>query len=226
MMRGLMCLVLMSAVGLPGAAQQPGQETFASPDEAAAALFRAAKQRDSALAQTVLGPTWRDLVISGDSSQDEKDIEQFVRNYLEMHRTAKRADGTTTLYVGAENWPLPIPLAERNGTWYFDADAGKREILFRRVGQNELAAIAVCRQLAIGAVSDTGLSHGYHYRVVQQGTSRAVIAYPAEYGVSGVMTFYAGPDSTVFQKDLGANTAAVAPTLGAKRPDKSWEGVP
>ncbi|HUK20353.1 MAG TPA: DUF2950 family protein [Gemmatimonadales bacterium] len=218
-------MLILVAIAAPSAAQQPLQRTFASPDEAAAALFNAAEQHDSTAAQAILGPTWRELVLSGDSARDARDIDQFVRNYKEMHRTAENADGTTTLYVGAENWPLPIPLAQRNGAWYFDADAGKKEILFRRIGENELAAIAICRQVAVGVAADTGERQGYHYRLVQQGESRVAIAYPAEYGISGVMTFYAGADSVVYQKDLGVETTATAQALGAHQPDKSWQRI-
>ncbi|HUL49381.1 MAG TPA: DUF2950 family protein [Gemmatimonadales bacterium] len=225
MSRAMMLILTTVGLATRSVGQQPVQKTFASPAQAAAALFQAAEQRDSALAQAVLGPTWRELVLSGDSVQDAKDIDQFVRNYKEMHRTARNSNGTVTLYVGAENWPLPIPLAERNGAWFFDADAGKKEILFRRVGENELAAIAICRQLAEGAAADTAERYGYHFRLVQQGTTRAAIGYPAEYGSSGVMTFYANTDSTVYQKDLGQNTTGIAPTLGAQHPDKSWQRV-
>src|SRR5258708_8065440 len=64
-----------------------------------------------------------------------------------MHRFVTEPDGTVTLVIGAENWPFPIPLVNHHGTWYFDTDAGKDEIVFRRIGKNELAAMDACREL-------------------------------------------------------------------------------
>src|SRR6267378_4166047 len=72
---------------------------------------------------------------------------RFTTKYEEMHRFVTEPNGTVTLVVGAENWPLPIPLVNKNGAWYFDTLGGKDEILFRRIGKNELAAIQACSDL-------------------------------------------------------------------------------
>jgi hypothetical protein len=128
-------------------AQQPNQQVFHSPEEASTALFAAAQQNDNRALLAVLGPAGKDLVSSGDPAEDRKNRDNFVAKYKQMHRVAKERDGTMILYIGAENWPDPIPLVEKNSVWYFDTDAGKEEILARRVGRNELATIDVCYQL-------------------------------------------------------------------------------
>jgi hypothetical protein len=79
-----------------------------------------------------------------------------------MHRLVKEPDGTTTLYAGDENWPLPIPLVNKGNLWYFDTTAGKREILYRRVGRNEISTIHVCQQL-VAAESEYYSAHNYEY---------------------------------------------------------------
>jgi hypothetical protein len=128
-------------------AQEPSQQVFHSPEEASAALFAAAQQTDNRALLGLLGPAGKDLVSSGDPAEDRKERDNFLAKYRQMHRVAKERNGVMILYVGAENWPNPIPLVEKNGIWYFDTDAGKEEILARRVGRNELATIDVCYQL-------------------------------------------------------------------------------
>jgi Protein of unknown function (DUF2950) len=128
-------------------AQQPGQKTFVSPEEASRALFVAVQGDDQQALVEIFGPSGKDIVSSGDAADDANSRQQFVQKYQEMHRLAKEQDGTTMLYIGAENWPLPIPLVNRGGAWYFDTEAGKQEILFRRIGENELTAMRVLREL-------------------------------------------------------------------------------
>jgi hypothetical protein len=128
-------------------AQEPNQQVFHSPEEASAALFAAAQQTDNRTLLGVLGPAGKDLVSSGDPAEDRKERDNFVAKYKQMHRVVKERNDVMILYVGAENWPDPVPLVEKNGLWYFDTDAGKEEILARRVGRNELATIDVCYQL-------------------------------------------------------------------------------
>jgi hypothetical protein len=84
---------------------------------------------------------------SGDPVENKNGRDQFVRKYQEMNRLVEEPDGTVRLYIGAENWPLPIPLVNLNGAWYFDTGAGKEEILFRRIGRNEIAAMRICQEL-------------------------------------------------------------------------------
>ena len=128
-------------------AQEPNQQGFRSPEEASGALFAAAQQADNRALLEILGPGGRALISSGDPAGDAKERDKFVAKYKQMHRVAKEHSGVMVLYVGAENWPLPIPLVARNNVWYFDTDTGKGEILARRVGGNELATIGVCYQL-------------------------------------------------------------------------------
>ena len=128
-------------------AQEPNQQGFRSPEEASGALFAAVQQADNRALLEILGPGGRALISSGDPAGDAKERDTFVAKYKQMHRVAKEHSGVMVLYVGAENWPLPIPLVERNNVWYFDTDMGKGEILARRVGGNELATIGVCYQL-------------------------------------------------------------------------------
>jgi hypothetical protein len=128
-------------------AQQQGQKTFSSAEDASSALVAAAKNNDEAAMREILGPDGKQIVSSGDDAEDAADRANFAEKYQQMHRLMKEPDGTTTLYIGAENWPTPIPLVKKGKSWYFDTEAGRREILYRRVGQNELSTIVVCQEL-------------------------------------------------------------------------------
>lgn len=127
--------------------QQPGQKTFASSEEACAALVSAAQQEGQSALLEILGPTAREIISGGDEIEDRNSRRQFVDKYREMHRLVREPDGKVTLYVGAENWPLPIVLMHKANRWYFDPVTSKAEILFRRIGRNELQTIGVCREL-------------------------------------------------------------------------------
>jgi hypothetical protein len=131
----------------PTFAQQPGQQTFASFADAGRALFTAMQSPDDRALLGILGPAGNDIVSSGDPIEDLDARTNFTAKYEEMHRFVTEPNGTVTLVVGAENWPLPIPLVNKNGAWYFDTQAGKDEILFRRIGKNELFAIQACNDL-------------------------------------------------------------------------------
>ncbi len=126
---------------------RPGQQSFSSASEAAQTLVEAVKKNDQAALLKVLGPDAKDLISSGDDAEDKNDRSQFLHKYRQMHRLVTEPDGTTTLYIGAENWPTPIPLVHKGDAWYFDTAAGKQEILYRRIGKNELAAIQTCHEL-------------------------------------------------------------------------------
>jgi hypothetical protein len=130
----------------PSVAQPSQPKTFASAGEASRALAQAVENHDEAALQAILG-TGQDVTSTGDESADKLEREQFARKYLEMHRLVQEPDGTTVLYVGAENWPFPIPLMSGAGGWRFDAKRGSEEIMFRRIGENEATAIEVCRTL-------------------------------------------------------------------------------
>jgi len=136
------------ATGFLSSAQQSRQKAFSSPAEAATALIAALQANDNSALLEILGPEAKDIISSGDPAEEKSNRADFVEKYNQMHRFVAEPDGTTTLYIGAENWPTPIPLVEKGGAWYFDTAAGKQEILCRRVGRNELAAIQICRELA------------------------------------------------------------------------------
>jgi hypothetical protein len=129
-------------------AQQQGQKTFSSPEDASKALITAAQSNDEKATLDILGPDGKQIVSSGDEIEDAHNRANFVQKYQEMHRLVKEPDGTTTLYIGAENWPMPIPLVNKGNSWYFNTEAAKKEILCRRIGRNEISTIRVCQELA------------------------------------------------------------------------------
>ena len=140
-------ILLTACFPIRSKAQQPGQKTFSSPEDATNALVTAAQNNDEKAMLDILGPDGKQIVSSGDETEDAESRANFVRRYEQMHRLMKEPDGTTVLYIGAENWPTPIPLVNQGNSWYFDTEAGKKEILYRRVGRNELSAISVCQEL-------------------------------------------------------------------------------
>src|SRR4029077_4411595 len=282
-------------------AEPPAQTTFSSPAPASRALFLAAQAQDTRALLKIFGSDGREIIFSGDAVEDKNRRDQFVRKYREMNRLVEEPDGTIRLYVGAENWPMPVPLVKKDNAWYFDTAAGKEEIRFRQIGRNEIAAIRVlqelldaqkenyadprdgeARQYAQKLVSDEGKRNGlywktgsgqpecpigphlasagrdtyragsnsgaqpfngYYFQVLtKQGKQAAggakdyivdskmtggfaFLAYPAKYSASGVMTFMVSQDGVIYQKDLGANTAALASTLHEYNPDKEWVRV-
>jgi hypothetical protein len=128
---------------------QPAQRSFTSPEEAGAAVLAAAQAADQAALLTIFGPDAKQLLSSGDPVKDQENTRDFVAAYTQMHRWRKIKAGGEMLYIGADNFLFPIPLDEKSaGAWQFDTDAGKDEILARRIGRNELAAIAACTALA------------------------------------------------------------------------------
>ncbi len=136
------------ATAMPMHRPEKGQELFVSPQRAVQALEDALKADNRAALLKVLGPSSEKVLWSGDAAEDRASMERFVKKYAEMHRLQMEPDGFTRLYVGAENWPYPIPLARAGLTWFFDTTAGREEILDRRVGQNELTVIQVCAEMA------------------------------------------------------------------------------
>jgi hypothetical protein len=127
-------------------AQQLGTKPFSSAEEASHALYLAVQRDDEEAMTTILG-AGKELVSSDDKTQDNLERERFARKYREMHRLVREPDETTVLYIGAENWPFPIPLVSENGVWHFDARIGMEEVLFRRIGENEVTAIEACHAL-------------------------------------------------------------------------------
>jgi hypothetical protein len=213
--------------------QKAGQPTFGSPAQASEALFAAASGNNEQGMMRILG-AGKELASSGDESQDTRDRERFVHKYDEMHRLARESNGTTVLYIGAENWPFPIPLASKAARWYFDSDAGAQEVFFRQIGEDEAAAIEKCRALVSGSQQESKRPaplQGYYFRdVTGQATgnkagSGIVVAYPAQYRSSGVMTFVATQDGKVYERDLGPNTTKLASAINAWQPDANWHLV-
>jgi hypothetical protein len=128
-------------------AQHLSQKTFPSAEDASQALVTAAQNNDEKAMLEILGPEGKQVVSSGDDAEDAQSRANFVERYQEMHRLVKEPDGSTTLYIGAHNWPTPIPLVNKRNAWYFDTEAGKKEILYRRIGRNEMSTIRVCQEL-------------------------------------------------------------------------------
>ena len=162
--------------------QQAGQKTFSLPDEATNALVTAVQNNDEKAMLDILGPDGKQIVSSGDETEDAESRANFVQRYQQMHRLVKEADGNTILYIGAENWPTPIPLVNNSSSWYFDTEAGKKEILFRRIGRNELSAIRVCQELVAAQkdyystqhneyaqkiISDEGQHNGLYWKAAE-----------------------------------------------------------
>ena len=240
---GLCALLFAGSVQLC-VAQAPKQATFASPEDATRALVAAVQAHDEPAVARILGADG-ELVSSGDNVQDTLERERFVQKYQQMHRLVREPGGVTAVYVGAENWPFPIPLVSRNGVWRFDADGGADEVRFRRIGENEATAIGICHALVAaetrpGSDSEAdGLVkavlpdarhageplpfHGYYFRILSNpGSGFAAVAYPAMYRSSGVMTFMVDENDAVHEKDLGPDTVKVAGRMTTYRLDSSW----
>ena len=129
-------------------AQQGNEKTFASPGDAVLAIYNAVKANDTPTITAIFGSNADPILHSGDDVADENRAVNFITKYEQMHRIVQEPDQSVTLYIGAENWPMPIPLVKnRAGAWYFDTETGKQEILYRRVGTNENDAIEVLHAL-------------------------------------------------------------------------------
>jgi hypothetical protein len=142
-------LISCSKTEMAGAQQAENQKTFASPQEASAAVVAAAKSGDQKALLAIFGPDAKDILFSGDPVKDKNALQDFVAAYHQMNRWRPIKSGGEMLYTGADNHLFPIPL-DRNsaGRWYFDTPAGKDEILARRIGKGELTAITACGALA------------------------------------------------------------------------------
>jgi Protein of unknown function (DUF2950) len=284
-------------------AETPSVKVFATPDEAGDALLAAAKAGNEDDLTAIFGPDSKELLHSGDAVQDKNTAKVFIAAYTLMHRWRKMKDGSQTLTIGSDNFPMAIPLKKNgSGQWYFDTAAGKDEMLNRRIGRNELLVIDVCQglvyaqadyhrqlrdgsttpQYALKFISDPGRQnglywksdngqpesplgpavtvaasqgytgggngptpfHGYYFRMLTGQSDKApggakdyivdgkmvkgfaFVAYPAEYGNSGIMTFITNQDGLLLQKDLGQDTAKIATAMTTYDPDKGWDPVP
>jgi len=302
--RLILCLAALWAAALiiPNSAyaNDNEQRVYATPQAAVDALIAAVKAGNpSSAISPVLGPDADKIISSGDKVADDNALKRFESAYDRMHRLAYDNDGRVNLYVGADDWPLPIPLVKKGKGWIFDTAAGEQELVYRRIGANELYTIDVLENLveaqneyaermrgqtgvaqyAQRILSDEGKHdglywpaaagepespigpliakavsegyqkgqqgqpvafHGYIYSAVKaQGKSAtggamsyvrngrmtrgfAFLAYPAEYRSSGVMTFIVNQEGVVTQKDLGPDTARLAPQIKTYNPDNSW----
>jgi hypothetical protein len=232
----------------PVRAQQPDQVTFASPADASRALVQAVQSEDNHQLAGMLGGG-PEVTSSGDASADSLEREQFVRKYQQMHRLVREPNGMIVLYVGAENWPFPIPLASRDGRWFFDAKTGAEEILVRRIGEHEANATDACRSLismsdaspAVATDLNNETANGYRFRAVDpqpeqtsgsssgRGGSQAkmisgvrFVAFPVQYRSSGVMTFIVTASGAVYQRDLGPETSVRAAGIKGRVPSAGW----
>ena len=177
-------ILLASCFTARSLAQQLGQKTFSSPEAASDALLAATQSNDEKALLEILGPDGKQIVSSGDDAEDALNRTNFVEKFREMHRLVKEPDSTVTLYIGAHNWPTPIPIVSNGNSWYFNTDAAKSEILARRIGRNEMSAIRVCQELvaaqkeyrsaqkseyAAKIFSDKGQNNGLYWEVPEGG---------------------------------------------------------
>ncbi len=298
----MLFFALPAVLFLPWAApnaRAEAQKKFASPEEAVQALVAAIRANDVKALITVLGPGGKELVSSGDDLADKVGREKFLRSYDQKNALQQGTAGKTILCTGDDNWPMPIPVVKKGGQWVFDSMSGKREILNRRVGRNELRVMDVLHayvdaqhEYASKNCNGTGLVefaqrivsragkhdglyweakdgeeqsplgplvaqaakegyanpelnpfHGYYFKVLKGQGKHAkggaynyvvkdkmilgfgLVAYPAEYGNSGVMTFVVNQEGVIYQKNLGKNTRRRAEAIKTFDPDKSWTKV-
>ena len=282
------------AVGTPTAT---AQQVFNTPEAAVDALIAAAKSNDEAAIARIFGPRSSKVLGTVDKARDREFRSRFADAASDYRVLKANQDGSLTLTVGYQAWPLPIPLVKSGADWRFDIDAGGNELINRRIGANELQTIETLRayveaqrayastprdksgvrSFARKLVSSAGrndglywvadatksgspspfaewmgepgagaapmLRDGYRYQILtQQGASApggaynyvingrllagfALIAYPAEYGKTGLMTFIVNHYGDVYEKDLGRGTAAEAAKITAYSPDRSWQRV-
>ena len=279
-------------------AAKPLQRSFSTPDEAAKALIRAAEEFDLPALMEILGPDGQDLVRSEDPVQDKNHSLAFAARAKEKNSVSPDPSNPNRaiLSVGVEDWPLPVPIVKKAGKWLFDSKAGRDEVIFRRIGSNELNAIQVLRgfveaqfEYASEARDDSGIHqyaqrlisspgkrdglywtnadgtpggpiseavaraidegytltkdsayHGYYFHLLKgQGSAAAMgqldyiikgmmiggfalIAVPAEYGVTGMQTFIVNHDGIVYQRDLGPDSVNIAKKIERYNPDKTW----
>jgi hypothetical protein len=285
---------LAVAVAPLHAAPRDSQRTFASAQEAIQATIAAAEHNDAAALLQLFGPDGKDILESGDPAQDNELRAEFARSAherLQIDEDPTNPD-RVTFAVGIQDWPFPVPVVRKDGQWRLDPISGRREILARRVGRNELNTMELCRgyveaqldyasedrdrdgileyaqRIASSPGKQDGLYsddapqnlvtrafalaagagepepyHGYYFRVLKsQGPAAtggqlnyvvkgkmiggfALVAWPAEYGITGVQTLIINHEGVMYGKDLGVNTAERAHHMIRFNPDKSWRRV-
>ena len=138
---GAVVLLLAGMSGPVAAAAGAEPKSFASPKEAAQALFDAAKAKNRAAIVDILGPSFRDWILSGDPVQDEQRLQRFVSAYQDKATVTGQGDDKAALAIGNDDYPFPFPIVKRDGKWSFDAEAGREELLNRAIGRNEIDTI-------------------------------------------------------------------------------------
>ena len=223
-------MVLMAAVAMLAtvSAQETGQKTFTALSDASKALYDAVKSGDKSAMEAVLGASSAPILSSGDTVQDQKNADNVIRRYEQMNRWGRETNGDETLFMGAENWPFPVPLKKNAaGQWYFDSKAGVEEVLYRRIGNNELAAIRVCEALAEAQddyftalhdgdtvhqyaqkfVSDEGKQNGLYWKTAE-GEPQSPIGPVFKYAAAEGYTKNADPFHGYFYRIITAQGAA------------------
>ncbi|HEX3185034.1 MAG TPA: DUF2950 domain-containing protein [Pyrinomonadaceae bacterium] len=300
----LLCLLACFLVGGALASAQTTVTTKAKPfptaEEAANALIDAAEKYDEQQLLAILGPDSYDIIHTGEPARDREVAQKFASEARTKNNVALQPKNPRRAFlnVGEDDWPFPVPLVKGPGGWSFDSRAGRLEILYRRIGSNELDAIQICRgyveaqhgyalmkhgtsgvnqyaqriistpgkqdglawqnadgtwdgpigekvaaAIARGYSSRTEPFHGYFFKVLKgQGPAAplgeldfvvkdvmiggfALIAFPAQYRVTGVQTFMVSHDGVVYQKDLGPKTTELAGAIERFNPDKTWTPV-
>lgn len=216
-------------VEVPPPAPASGPQTFADPKAAVDALLAACRANDpAAVLAKVFGPDNVAGVLSDNQAEQQERCHRFVDAAGKMTRLDPDGENRLTLVVGTDDFPVPVPLVKSAQGWSWDAAAGAREMQRRRIGANELAAIALCR----ATVQKTSAplpppSRGYLFRpLTVKGKNKdapVFLAYPSDYGHSGIMTFVVSRNGVVRQKDLGKDTATVAAALRPSQVDSSWQ---
>ena len=299
-------LFVALALGAPFAtdAAETGK-TFATPEEAVSALVQATSTQSGADLRAIFGPAAADLQ-NPDRVQATNEFNTFTAALNLTNRLVQESATKCVLEVGTNSWPFPVPIVKKEGRWFFDTEAGKEEILSRRIGKNELAVLGVVRayvdaqreyasrdrngdevlefaqRLASTPGTKDGLYwppdldgetsplgpmvadaqskgyameaksqarsrapfHGYFFKILtRQGKHApggkyhyvinghmiggfALVAWPAEHGESGIMTFIVNQQGRVYQRDLGTKTGKLAPAMKAYDPDPSWSVSP
>ncbi len=263
-------------------ATESAQQTFSTPEQAGQALRAAAGADDENSLARILGPDSKAILFSGDAAEDQTALAEFVVKYDRINRWVTMTDGSHVLYIGVDNYPYPIPLAQNaSSQWYFNTAAGKDEILARRIGKNELLAIDAVNAMGnaeelyylsghdgnptrwytdkilstpgkqdglywevpaeqpsspLGRLNEFASTvvastppgtapvfDGYSFRIVtDKKKSFTIVATPATYGNSGIMTFVLKSGGQIYQKDLGPNTANVAMAVSSYDPKDGW----
>ena len=199
------------------------EQRFPDPKAAVDALVAACRTNDEPALVAIFGPEARTLVSTGDPERDRERCRRFVAASGQMTRLDPKGADTLELVVGNDDFPFPIPLVRDAGGWRFDTEQGAEEVLRRRVGADELEAIAVCRAYGRTREQPPGSWWGYNFRVTQG--KDALVAYPVAYGSTGIMTFIAGSDGRVYEKDLGDKTDKVVGAMKSYDPDATWKLV-